>query len=338
MPTARSRRGTLPDLIDPVQPMMAIRALTHEAAPGVTVACRMEGDTYEMEDQRNWTDASYKTYVLPLALPWPYTIARARGSIKPYACASRALAKAGRRVPSPARGPPWSRSAPRSAGVPRIGLGSTRTRWRTRWPTPRPCGRWARRSSSAITTPGAGTTARRSKESSKPPRRSGPSRGWRRWRFGRGVRRGGRRARRRRRRARLPVPVRPSLAGLRPEVHAARQRLAARPAGHGPRRGGAGGLPRRARRRRHDQLLHRVQPQAPAGRRGRLRVLHDGGDRPWGDDVSVTEGLEALPAIALSARTIAGDKPICVGPSAIGMRMNPYGEAPFDNPATGARR
>jgi hypothetical protein len=27
-----------------------------------------------MEDQRNWTDASYKTYVRPLALPWPYRI------------------------------------------------------------------------------------------------------------------------------------------------------------------------------------------------------------------------------------------------------------------------
>ena len=36
----------------------------------------MEGDTFEMEDQRNWTDASYKTYVRPLALPWPYTLAK----------------------------------------------------------------------------------------------------------------------------------------------------------------------------------------------------------------------------------------------------------------------
>src|SRR5215210_957137 len=38
------------------------------------VTCRMEGDVFEMEDQRNWTDASYKTYVRPLALPWPYTL------------------------------------------------------------------------------------------------------------------------------------------------------------------------------------------------------------------------------------------------------------------------
>ena len=54
--------------------MMDLRALTHEAAPGLRVTCRMEGDTFEMEDQRNWTDASYKTYVRPLALPWPYTL------------------------------------------------------------------------------------------------------------------------------------------------------------------------------------------------------------------------------------------------------------------------
>ena len=66
--------GAFPDLIDPVQPMMDIRALTHEPTPGLRVTCRMEGDAYEMEDQRNWADASYKTYVRPLARPWPYVL------------------------------------------------------------------------------------------------------------------------------------------------------------------------------------------------------------------------------------------------------------------------
>ncbi|HVG49551.1 MAG TPA: hypothetical protein VM899_15620 [Rubellimicrobium sp.] len=66
--------GTFPDVIDPVQPMMDLRALTHITPGGLTVSTRMEGDTFEMEDQRNWTDASYKTYVRPLALPWPYRI------------------------------------------------------------------------------------------------------------------------------------------------------------------------------------------------------------------------------------------------------------------------
>jgi hypothetical protein len=65
-----------PDRIDPVQPFLDVRALTHEFAPGVRVSCRMDGDTFEMEDQRNWTDASYKTYVRPLALPKPFRMAK----------------------------------------------------------------------------------------------------------------------------------------------------------------------------------------------------------------------------------------------------------------------
>jgi hypothetical protein len=64
----------LPDLIEPWQPFKDMRAITHTALPGITIECRMDGDTFEMEDQRNWSDASYKTYVRPLALPWPYRI------------------------------------------------------------------------------------------------------------------------------------------------------------------------------------------------------------------------------------------------------------------------
>ncbi|TIQ75482.1 MAG: hypothetical protein E5X64_38360, partial [Mesorhizobium sp.] len=59
---------------DPWQPFKDLRAITHEVRPGVTAECRMEGDVFEMEDQRNWSDASYKTYVRPLALRWPYVL------------------------------------------------------------------------------------------------------------------------------------------------------------------------------------------------------------------------------------------------------------------------
>lgn len=75
----RTVEGRFPDIIDPVQPMMDLRALTHQTRGGARVVTRMEGDTYEMEDQRNWTDASYKTYVRPLARPWPYLIAAGEG-------------------------------------------------------------------------------------------------------------------------------------------------------------------------------------------------------------------------------------------------------------------
>lgn len=65
-----------PELIDPLCPFQDIRALTHEVVPGVRLRCCMEGEAFEMEDHRNWMDASFKTYVRPLAKPWPYTIAK----------------------------------------------------------------------------------------------------------------------------------------------------------------------------------------------------------------------------------------------------------------------
>ncbi|MGA8203275.1 MAG: hypothetical protein WB812_02085 [Woeseiaceae bacterium] len=69
-----TERSTLPELVAPSQPFTDIRALCHDVAPGFSVTVRMEGDTYEMEDQRNWTDASYKTYIRPLSRPFPYTL------------------------------------------------------------------------------------------------------------------------------------------------------------------------------------------------------------------------------------------------------------------------
>lgn len=67
-------KSRFPELVDPIQPFLNIRSLTHEVLPGVKATVRMEGDTWEMEDHRNWTDASFKTYVRPLSLPWPYTL------------------------------------------------------------------------------------------------------------------------------------------------------------------------------------------------------------------------------------------------------------------------
>lgn len=62
-----------PPTISPSQPVYSIAGLHHEVA-GVTVDLRMEGEVFEMEDQRNWSDASYKTYCRPLSLPWGYPL------------------------------------------------------------------------------------------------------------------------------------------------------------------------------------------------------------------------------------------------------------------------
>ena len=69
----RAEDSVFPERIDPWQPFTDIAALIHRQS-GLTVACRLDGDGFEMEDQRNWSDASYKTYVRPLAKPWPYEV------------------------------------------------------------------------------------------------------------------------------------------------------------------------------------------------------------------------------------------------------------------------
>ena len=62
-----------PRAISPHQPVFDIAALGW-ADDGVEASVAFAGDVFEMEDQRNWTDASFKTYSRPLALPYPYLL------------------------------------------------------------------------------------------------------------------------------------------------------------------------------------------------------------------------------------------------------------------------
>lgn len=61
-------------VIQPMHPFSELRALAHEVMPGVWAEVRYSGDIFETEDQRNWTDASYKTYSTPLRRPFPVEI------------------------------------------------------------------------------------------------------------------------------------------------------------------------------------------------------------------------------------------------------------------------
>lgn len=64
---------TFPDLISPGQPVFDIAGLAY-GIDGEAVDIRFEGEVFEMEDQRNWSDASYKTYCVPLVHPFTYEI------------------------------------------------------------------------------------------------------------------------------------------------------------------------------------------------------------------------------------------------------------------------
>ena len=58
----------------PVQPFAEMSAMTHEVLPGVWAETRYTGDIFEIEDQRNWTDASFKTFCTPLRIPYPVEV------------------------------------------------------------------------------------------------------------------------------------------------------------------------------------------------------------------------------------------------------------------------
>jgi len=63
-----------PESIAPHQPFFDVRSMRHSIVPGLSALITFEGDAFETEDQRNWGDASYKTYSTPLALPYPHHV------------------------------------------------------------------------------------------------------------------------------------------------------------------------------------------------------------------------------------------------------------------------
>lgn len=66
-----------PVSVDPAQPVPGIcdlRKFAHELGGGAWAELEFEGERFEMEDQRNWIDASFKTYGTPLCLPLPVEV------------------------------------------------------------------------------------------------------------------------------------------------------------------------------------------------------------------------------------------------------------------------
>lgn len=72
----KTSAGHFPKFISPHQPAKNLRAISHEVAPGIRARVEFEGEVFEMEDQRNWTDASFKTYCTPLEIPYPVEVVK----------------------------------------------------------------------------------------------------------------------------------------------------------------------------------------------------------------------------------------------------------------------
>ena len=118
----------LPLAIDPdqpVRPFTDIRALSHEVEPGVRARVQLDGDAFEMEDQRNWTDASFKTFSTPLRLPFPVEVP-AGTRIQQALTLTLEAARSGPSAPysaSSAQPPTFSLEPGALSQLPAIGLG-----------------------------------------------------------------------------------------------------------------------------------------------------------------------------------------------------------------------
>jgi hypothetical protein len=73
-PDGRKEQEWFPIEIAPHQPFFNIRAMEYAGPGDATVRIDFHGDVFETEDQRNWSDASYKTYCRPLDSPAPYAL------------------------------------------------------------------------------------------------------------------------------------------------------------------------------------------------------------------------------------------------------------------------
>jgi len=70
-PDGQKYTGTFPVQIQPDQPFKNIRTLRWKITPTAQASLDFSGDVFEMEDQRNYSDASYKTYCTPQERPKP---------------------------------------------------------------------------------------------------------------------------------------------------------------------------------------------------------------------------------------------------------------------------
>jgi hypothetical protein len=76
-PDGSSSEGMFPKLVSPHQPFKNIQQLKWKIEEEVKAELFFEGDIFETEDQRNWSDNSYKTYSTPLEIPYPVLVKKA---------------------------------------------------------------------------------------------------------------------------------------------------------------------------------------------------------------------------------------------------------------------
>lgn len=327
--SATAGRLVIPLQISPGQPVQDLRAITHAPREGLTVETRLDGDIFETEDHRNWSDASFKTYSRPIGLPYPYLLTPAEPVEQAVTVTITDTGSGGaipasapaRRVPGtrlPALALALDRATDATAALPHAellrALGPARLLLRH----DRARGDGAEGLADVARLLAATGFTLELQAITASPDDAGAADDL----------------------ARLAADL--AAAGLSPaEVsafakvdeasfqpgaprppHASEPALAAALARHFPQARRGGGTPAfftEFNRKRPEPALWEFLSFATTP------LVHAS------DDASVLETLEALPHILGSARTLAGDRPLAVGPTGIGARLNPYGPAVTDN-------
>lgn len=96
---------SFPEMIAPHQPFLDIKKMSCEIEKGMVLHTEFEGDVFETEDQRNWTDASFKTYGTPLRLPFPVKVHRGDHAFQKVTVSLETLEKESFRLGSVIRRP-----------------------------------------------------------------------------------------------------------------------------------------------------------------------------------------------------------------------------------------
>lgn len=70
-PDGSDYESKFPETINPHQPFLDITRMKWQLEAKASAELTFEGDIFETEDQRNWSDTSFKTYSTPLTIPFP---------------------------------------------------------------------------------------------------------------------------------------------------------------------------------------------------------------------------------------------------------------------------
>jgi hypothetical protein len=304
-PGGETTDTVFPALVSPGQPARNIAGLRHVVA-GIEVDIAFDGDVFEMEDQRNWSDASFKTYCRPLSLPRPYDVAAGTVVRQSVTLALRAV---GGRAAVAAAAPTVAVRMPQvmlahepglSDSAALAGFAGVPVQLRMERATPEG-DLWAVAGAAALEIvfddlPDlAALIARAQAAGLRPARVAALPRAY----------------------LKSHQPEGPWPSGARPQ-----DALALLRAGFPGAQVGGGSLT-------NFTELNRCRPDAAAVdfvTFGNTAIVHAA------DDLSVWQTIESLPDILATARAIAGEKPLHLGLISIGMRCNPYGDRVAPNP------